>query len=76
MYYGDSLIGTYKGTYTVYKITKEQYIEEKYYDNPNDMFIIDDLVIVNNLVVGKFDVHRLAIAELPITEVRKYYRAD
>ena len=58
MYYSEEgLIGTYRGT-TIYKVTKEQYIKEKYYDNPNDMFIIDDLIIVNNLVVGKFDVHR------------------
>ena len=73
MYYSEEgLIGTYRGT-AIYKVTKEQYIKEKYYDNPNDMFIIDDLIIVNNLVVGKFDVYKQAIIELPITEVRRYY---
>ena len=73
MYYSEEgLIGTYRGT-AIYKVTKEQYIKEKYYDNPNDMFIIDDLIIVNNLVIGKFDAHRQIIVELPITEVRSYY---
>lgn len=57
MYSEKGLIATYKGI-SVYKVTKEQYIKEKYYDNPNDMFIIDDLIIVNNLVVGKFDVYK------------------
>ena len=73
MYYSEEgLIGTYRGT-AIYKVTKEQYIKEEYYDNPNDMFIIDDLIIVNNLVVGKLDVYKQAIVELPITEVRSYY---
>ena len=72
MYSEKGLIATYKGI-AVYKVTKEQYIKEKYYDNTNDMFIIDDLIIVNNLVVGKFDVYKQAIVELPITEVRSYY---
>ena len=72
MYSEKGLIATYKGI-AVYKVTKEQYIKEKYYDNSNDMFIIDDLIIVNNLVVGKFDVYKQAIVELPITEVRNYY---
>lgn len=72
MYSEKGLIATYKGI-SVYKVTKEQYIKEKYYDNLNDMFIIDDLIIINNLVVGKFDVYKQAIVELPITEVRSYY---
>lgn len=57
MYSEKGLIATYKGT-DIYEVTKEQYIKEKYYDNPNDMFIIDDLIIVNNLVVGKFDIYK------------------
>ena len=72
MYSEKGLIATYKGI-AVYKVTKEQYIKEKYYDNLNDMFIIDDLIIVNNLVVGKFDVYKQAIVKLPITEIRSYY---
>mgnify|MGYP004487770239 CR=1 FL=1 len=72
MYFEDGYIGTYKGT-AVYRITKEQFIEEGYYDNPNDIFIINDLIIVNNLVVGEFDISKKEIIELPVTEVRQYY---
>lgn len=68
----NGLISTYQGT-AIYKTTKEQYIEDGYYKNPNDMFIIDNLLIKNNYIIGKFDNMYRKIIPLPVEQIRKYY---
>lgn len=71
----NGLIGTYRGI-AVYRTTKEQYIEDGYYKNPNDMFIIDNLLIKNNYVVGKFNDMYRKITPLPVEQIKKYYIAE
>lgn len=73
MYYEEGLIGTYKGS-VVYKITEKQYIEDKYYKNPNDIFIMeDDLVVRNNIIIGQFDKDKRNITEFPFEKRTMYY---
>ena len=73
MYYEEGLIGTYKGS-AVYKTTEKQYIEDKYYKNPNDIFIMEDnLVVRNNIIIGQFDKDRRSIMEFPFEKRKMYY---
>lgn len=73
MYFAEGLIGTYKGI-AVYRVTEKQFIEEKYYKNPNDIFIMeDDLVVKNNIIIGQFDKDRRNITEFPFEKRTMYY---
>lgn len=73
MYYEEGLVSAYKGS-AVYKITEKQYIENKYYKNPNDIFIMeDDLVVRNNIIIGQFDKDKRSIMEFPFEKRTMYY---
>lgn len=47
MNFKEVIIGTYKDG-NVYKLTKERYMEKKFYNNFKDLFIVDDLVVMDN----------------------------